>query len=126
MIYEDEDIEDVETYENLTEKLETLQKYFELMSLDLELLEIPQFSPLKFGMAPAVFDWCSGDSLGCIISKYNVQEGTFVRLILRLDECCREMIKVSELIGNDKLIEKFSSASEILLRDIVFTPSLYV
>ena len=125
MISEEEEYEN-EITEELQEKLEVLKKYFSLMSEDLESLNIPPFDPLNFGMVQAVYDWCSGHSLGTIVAKYKVQEGSFVRLLLRLDECSREMTVVSEMIGNNELVKKFSSATSLIKRDIVFVQSLYI
>lgn len=40
----------------------------------------------------AVYDWCNNVSLGSIVTKNKIHEGTFVRPLLRSEECCREMI----------------------------------
>lgn len=125
MISEEEDIE-TDISEELNEKIEIVKKYYDLLSKDMELFNIPPFEPLNLGMVQAVYEWCEGKSLGTIVAKYNVQEGSFVRLLLRLDECCREMINVSDLIGNSGLVEKFSTATNLIKRDIVFMPSLYI
>lgn len=125
MISEDEDIEN-EISENLNNKLDILKKYYDSMSKDLENFNIPSFERLNFGMVQAVYDWCNGLSLGTIVAMHKIQEGSFVRLLLRLDECSREMAIVSQMIGNNELFEKFSSATNIIKRDIVFVQSLYI
>ena len=77
-------------------------------------------------MMQAVLDWCRKESLQNIVKNYGVSEGSFVRLILRLDECCREMINATILMGDKDLEKKFEEASVLLKREIVFLPSLYL
>lgn len=103
-----------------------MKEYFVELSRDLEELMIPPFAPLSFSLVEAVYDWCNGSSLAKIVSKYDVLEGTFVRLILRLEECCRELMSVSTMIGDKALEEKIGDASMSMKRDIIFLPSLYL
>lgn len=112
--------------DDLREGYQMMERYFSMLSKDLDELSIPSFTPLNFSMANAVYDWCNGSSLGRIVSKYDVPEGSFVRLVLRLDECCRELVNVCTMIGDKHLEEKLSVASTSMKRDIVFLPSLYL
>lgn len=120
------DFEDLELAEHLKEKVYVVDALYNKLSEEMFEMEIPKMEPLNFGMVGAVYDWCEGKSLGNIVALHNVQEGTFVRLILRLEECCREMINVAVLIGGDELEQKFKEASQKLKRGIVFMPSLYI
>lgn len=122
----EEDAEEFEMDGELKKKVLVLERHFEELSRTLEELGIPEFDPLNFSMSQAVHDWCGGTSLGCVVAKHRVQEGTFVRLILRLDECCREIMNAARLIGDGSLEEKLISASSAMRRDIVFLPSLYI
>lgn len=123
---EEEKIENFELYGELKDKCAILELQYNEFIEDLDYFSIPRFENLNFSMANAVYDWCKGDSLGSIVTKHGIQEGAFVRLVLRLEECCREMINVLLLIGGDELQIKFKKCSEILKRDIVFLPSLYI
>lgn len=107
-------------------KVDILQRYYDVFNDDLEKMGIPRFDPLNLSMVQPVFDWCSGMSLGNVVARHNIQEGSFVRLLLRLDECCREMINISGIMGDEKISNKFSEASASMKRDIVFLPSLYI
>lgn len=122
----EEDVEDFEMGEELRKKALVLEKYFGKLAKSLEELGVPSFEPLNFSMAQPVYDWCSGASLGCIAARHKVPEGSFVRLVLRLDECCREIVNAARLIGDKSLEEKIASASTAMRRDIVFLPSLYI
>jgi len=119
-------LEDYEISAELQAKVDVLQRYHDKLGGDMEMLCIPRFSDLNLSFVQAVYDWCNGMSLGNIVAKHRVQEGSFVRLLLRLDECCREMINVGSIIGDEKIGMKFSAASESMRRDIVFLPSLYI
>lgn len=99
---------------------------FNTLSKDLDELHIPPFVPLNFSLADAVYEWCNGSPLARIVSKYGVPEGSFVRLILRLEECCRELVNVCAMIGDKALEEKLHDASLCMRRDVVFLPSLYL
>ncbi|KAG5859941.1 superfamily II RNA helicase [Encephalitozoon hellem] len=124
MIHEEAD--EQEPGEALHNECKKMKEYFAGLSRDLEELMIPPFAPLSFSLVDAVYEWCNGSSLAKIVSKYNVLEGTFVRLILRLEECCRELIAVSTMIGDKTLEEKVADASASMKKDIIFLPSLYL
>lgn len=122
----DEQREEYQCSEKLKDGIKRLEFHYNKFSEDMETLCIPPFKPLNFVLAQAVYDWCQKETLQNIVTKYEVSEGDFVRLILRLDECCREMINACILIEDENLEQKFKKASEILKQDIVFMPSLYL
>jgi antiviral helicase SKI2 len=55
----------------------------------------------------------------------DVQEGTIVRSITRLDETCREVRDAARVVGNADLMSKMELAQEKIKRDIIFCASLY-
>lgn len=122
----EEQLEEYAMSPELESKADVLLRYYDSLSKDLAEMNIPRFQELNLSCVQAVHDWCSGLSLGSIVAKHRVQEGSLVRLLLRLDECCREMVNVGEIIGDNKISEKFSQASACMRRGIVFLPSLYV
>lgn len=80
---------------------------------------------LKCGLVEVVYEWARGVSFKDLTSLTDVQEGTIVRCILRLDETCREVQSAARLIGDPKLFKKMETASQLIKRDIVFAASLY-
>lgn len=56
----------------------------------------------------------------------DVQEGTIVRCMARLDEACRQVRDAARVMGSADLYTKMASASELIRRDIVFVGSLYL
>ena len=64
------------------------------------------------------------DASICMLTE--VQEGSIVRSITRLDELCREVRNCARVIGNPTLYRKMEAAGETIKRDIVFAASLYV
>ena len=56
----------------------------------------------------------------------DIQEGSVVRCITRLDETCREVRNGARIIGDANLFQKMEEASKLIKRDIVFASSLYI
>ena len=56
----------------------------------------------------------------------NVQEGSIVRTIVRLDEACKEFRNAARIVGDTRLYQKMEEASRLIKRDIVFASSLYI
>ncbi|GAA6001294.1 SKI complex RNA helicase subunit SKI2 [Rhodotorula paludigena] len=80
---------------------------------------------LKFGLMEVVYEWAKGMSFQQITQLTDVQEGTIVRAITRLDETCREVRDAARVVGNAELFQKAVKAQELLRRGIVFAASLY-
>lgn len=55
----------------------------------------------------------------------DVQEGTVVRCIQRLDEVLKDVRQAARIVGDSVLGSKMEKASLAIRRDIVFTASLY-
>uniref|UniRef100_A0A7S4PCN3 ATP-dependent RNA helicase Ski2/MTR4 C-terminal domain-containing protein n=1 Tax=Paramoeba aestuarina TaxID=180227 RepID=A0A7S4PCN3_9EUKA len=81
---------------------------------------------INIGLMEVVFEWGRGLPFSDICTLTDVQEGTIVRCIIRLDETCREIKSAARLIGDSSLFTKMEEASEKIKRDIVFATSLYV
>ena len=58
-----------------------------------------------------------------ITSLTDVQEGTIVRAITRLDETCREVRDAARIVGNSDLFTKMEKCQLLIRRDIVFVAS---
>jgi len=81
---------------------------------------------LKMGLVHVVYEWACGVPFSSICELTDVQEGSIVRCITRLDELCREVRNCARVVGNPTLYIKMEAASEAIKRDIVFASSLYV
>jgi antiviral helicase SKI2 len=81
---------------------------------------------LKMGLVHVVYEWACGVPFSSICELTDVQEGSIVRCITRLDELCREVRNCARVVGNPTLYIKMEAASDAIKRDIVFASSLYV
>lgn len=93
---------------------------------------------LKFNLVEVVYEWAKGmvcrvhaalskHSLICFSQPFSqitqltdVQEGTIVRAITRLDETCREVRDAARIVGNADLFKKMEECQSKIRRDIVF------
>ena len=80
---------------------------------------------LHFGLVEVVYEWARGMPFQQITGLTDVQEGSIVRCIVRLDETCRDVRNAARVIGDPVLYEKMERASQMIKRDIVFAASLY-
>ncbi|XP_033951024.1 superkiller complex protein 2 isoform X1 [Pseudochaenichthys georgianus] len=92
--------------------------------------EIPQTAEefvgqFKFGLTEVVYCWARGMPFAEIALLTDVQEGTVVRCIQRLDEVLKEVRQAARIVGDSVLGSKMEKASLAIRRDIVFTASLY-
>lgn len=81
---------------------------------------------LKFGLATVTYEWACGVPFVEICRLTEVQEGTIVRTLVRLDEVLRELGKIAKVTGDAILFEKAEEASILIKRDICFCSSLYL
>ncbi|GAA97301.1 uncharacterized protein L969DRAFT_91853 [Mixia osmundae IAM 14324] len=81
---------------------------------------------LYFGLVEVVHQWALGMPFEQIMLLTDVQEGTIVRAITRLDECCREVRDAARVIGDAELGRKMDVCRTLLRRDVVFSVSLYI
>lgn len=79
----------------------------------------------KFGLTEVVYCWARGMPFSEIAQLTDVQEGTIVRCIQRLDEVLKEVRQAARIVGDSVLGSKMERASLAIRRDIVFTASLY-
>ncbi|CAH0514963.1 unnamed protein product [Peronospora belbahrii] len=81
---------------------------------------------LNFGLMEVVYEWARGMPFKQLCELTDVQEGSIVRCITRLDEVCREVRTAARVIGDPQLYRKMEVASEAIKRDVVFASSLYL
>jgi len=80
----------------------------------------------KVGLADITLRWCRGTKFVDLMAKSEIFEGSVIRCIRRLEELVCQLAHVCKTIGNDELEQKFTEASKMMKRDIVFAASLYL
>merc|ERR1711920_329770 len=73
---------------------------------------------LNWGIFEVVYEWARGMDFKHIMNLTDIQEGSIVRTIVRLDETCREVRNIARIIGNPSLYQKMELASESIKRDV--------
>ena len=81
---------------------------------------------VQHGLMEVVYEWARARPFHEIVSLTDIQEGSIVRTIVRLDETLRDFKTAAKIIGNVDLALKMEQASELIKRDIVFATSLYI
>lgn len=102
----------------IAERVSTVQLSNHLASED---FSVPQ----KTALAGVVYEWAKGTDFASIAAMTDIQEGSIVRVITRLDETCREIRDAARVIGDRDLGEKIQTCQTLIRRDIVFAASLY-
>jgi superfamily II RNA helicase len=72
--------------------------------------------------------WSQGHSVGRVYSetKSTVQVGEFARMMVKLNNVCKETLRAAQLCHKDLLCKKLSECHELLIRNVVTPQSLYV
>ena len=108
----------------LVEKMETIvTRIYEVESacgLDRDLDEEKKCIHSDF--MEVAYNWCKGLTFATVMSKTNLDEGFVVNQLLRTVA----MIRKIGIVANASLKYKCEEAEQAMLRDIVFTPSLYL
>lgn len=78
------------------------------------------------GLMEVVYEWARGTPFSVITGLTDVMEGSIVRSMVRLDQCCRELMDAARVMGDTALFQKMQAASAAIKRDVVFAASLYV
>ncbi|EST10011.1 rRNA-processing arch domain protein [Kalmanozyma brasiliensis GHG001] len=81
--------------------------------------------PQKTALVNVVYEWAKGTDFQTIAGMTDIQEGSIVRVITRLDETCREIRDAARVIGDRDLGDKIQVCQSLIRRDIVFAASLY-
>ncbi|KAJ6251246.1 exosome RNA helicase mtr4 [Anaeramoeba flamelloides] len=111
-------------YEKISEMIEFLGQVF----LECRLIENIQKYKEKFSpsLMNIVHAWTNGASFLDISQMTESFEGDCVRSFRRLEELLKQLSVAAKNIGNSELERKFSEATTLMKRDIVFASSLYL
>ncbi|TYZ66220.1 hypothetical protein PybrP1_005629 [[Pythium] brassicae (nom. inval.)] len=120
----------------LTPRLEGAREVVKRIAESLGLIQLEQHleidpavyskGALNFGLMEVVYEWSRGMPFKELCLLTDIQEGSIVRCITRLDEVCREVRNAARVIGDPRLYRKMEVASESIKRDVVFASSLYL
>lgn len=98
--------------------------------LDEKALEYSIFynSYISLSFVECSYEWAKGTEFNDIYKnmKIDIYEGNFVKNIIKIYNICNEIIYISEIIGDTKLIEKLENLESKVLRDIVSFDSIYL
>ena len=70
--------------------------------------------------------WCKGMTFSELMKGCSLDEGFVVNQLLRTEMVCRRLADIAQEIGNPELFQTCQMISQAMLRDIVYTPSLYL
>jgi antiviral helicase SKI2 len=108
----------LDTILNTAERVSSIQAEHQLNYVDYA-------ATLKSGLIPAVHAWASGTSFEEITQMTDVAEGTIVRVMTRLEQCCLEVRDAARVVGDLELKGKMEEGQAMIKRDILAAPSLY-
>ncbi|CAF3353063.1 unnamed protein product [Rotaria sp. Silwood1] len=85
---------------------------------------------LNFSIMSLVYKWAQGAKFYDIMNDSDmeindIQEGTIVRTIMRIEELCSDIRNAGKTVGNSELVDKLNHVTSLIKRGIVFAPSLY-
>ncbi|EEB08946.2 ski complex RNA helicase Ski2 [Schizosaccharomyces japonicus yFS275] len=80
----------------------------------------------RFGLMEVCYEWARGMSFQRITDLTDVLEGSIVRTIIRLDEVLRECRGAARVVGDASMYAKMEECQNLIRRNIVFCPSLYM
>ena len=119
-------------------KLEYENIFFDLVSIAIELDKIQRDykiptnieEELNFSIMSLVYKWAQGAKFYEIMNDpdlevVDLQEGTIVRTIMRIEELCSDIRNAGKIVGNSELVDKLNQVTTLIKRGIVFAPSLY-
>ncbi|XP_059150958.1 uncharacterized protein LOC131937492 [Physella acuta] len=81
---------------------------------------------LHFGLVEVVYRWAQGESFSVVKNLTDVDEGVIVRTLQTLNELLGRVERMGSLLNRKLLSEKCMEAMNLIHRDLVVTPSLYV
>ena len=132
LVYEMEDKDLVIRNKKLKELSEKMKVIAErLCQLEIQCgLEIDLETVVKertrCGFMEIAYNWCKGMSFADIMKTTQLNEGYVVNTLIRTEGVCRRLGSIAYEIGNPDLRFKCEEISQAMMRDIVFTPSLYL
>jgi len=89
-------------------------------------LSITNYYDVNYNCVDMAYDWANGCNFIDIKTKYDIYEGNFIKIILKLNNIAQDTMKLCQIYGNIKVLPKFEKIQDLLIRDIVSIKSLYL
>jgi superfamily II RNA helicase len=81
---------------------------------------------LYYDYIDPIYNWASGESIINIIEKLDTYEGNFIRNVLKINNIVKDLISLTKIYGNLKILPELEKVEELIVRDIVTVGSLYL
>jgi len=81
---------------------------------------------LFYNFVEAGYAWASGKNIHHIHNYNTVQEGNFIRNIIRIDNLCENVKLICEIIKDYELLQAIQPIHDLIIREQVTTESLYI
>ena len=70
--------------------------------------------------------WMEGEHASVICAEYNLFEGNFIRVVLKIANMLDEVLSVATYCQHTEQVEKITEVKSRLIRDVVISDSLYL
>ena len=104
--------------------VESLRRYGRNIYIAENYIHEPEYWELTEYWMAVVHDWINGETFVC--EKYGVEQGNFVRAMLKLSNIIDEWINISTICEDVEMIEKMKDMKNKVVRDFVIPDSLYL
>ena len=104
--------------------VESLRRYANQIYIEENYIHEPEYWQLTEYWMAVVHDWLNGETFVC--EKYGVEQGNFVRAMLKLSNIIDEWINISTISEDVEMVEKMKDMKNKVVRDFVIPDSLYL
>jgi superfamily II RNA helicase len=103
---------------------------YELQQYELKLSQYDTYSDsqqkISLFWCDLIKEWIEGETSKNICENYNINEGTLVKNILKLNNLVDEWTNLARISQDVEIIEKMKDMKNILVREIIIPDSLYL
>ena len=110
---------------NTIKKIEQLANVYKTKEYKCD-LNIKSDWNLYYSFVQIGYLWASGSSIYEIYNYGDLQDGNFIRNIIRIDNLVENMKLICDIIEDYELLHKIQNIHDLLIRDQVTTESLYI
>ena len=105
---------------NIIEKFIEYENYLGITNEDEE------FWDLDYRFINVAYTWAMGENFNKIIVNNEIYEGNFIKGIIKINNLVNDLISLTKIHGNLKIIPTLEKIEEIIIRDLVKIESLYI
>lgn len=74
----------------------------------------------------AIYSWASGDDIRSVLDFLEIDEGNFIRSVLKINNIVKDLICLSKISSTITSIPNLNEVEELIIRDIITLDSLYI